>query len=100
MTNVGSRPTFESDGRVLAEAHLIDFEGDLYGRRLELSFLHHLRRSGASAGSKRLRKQIACRCRGGAPTIGGALSSPDTSEQRLPGGPAAGVIPASGWASR
>ncbi len=41
--NVGSRPTFESDGRLLIEAHLIDFDGDLYDSTLRLSFLERLR---------------------------------------------------------
>ena len=42
VTNVGTRPTFEP-GRVLCEAHLLDFEGDLYGRRLALSFVSRIR---------------------------------------------------------
>jgi riboflavin kinase/FMN adenylyltransferase len=58
VTNVGSRPTFESEGRVLAEAHLIDFEGDLYGRRIEISFLHHLRPERRFSGIEALRTQI------------------------------------------
>ena len=37
VTNVGTRPTFEP-GRVLVEAHLIDMEGDFYGRPVEVSF--------------------------------------------------------------
>jgi riboflavin kinase / FMN adenylyltransferase len=41
--SIGVRPTFESDGERLTEAHLIDFEGDLYGRLLELRFLERLR---------------------------------------------------------
>ncbi len=43
VANVGVRPTFEAAGRVLAEAHLLDFDGDLYGRRIDLSFVFHLR---------------------------------------------------------
>ncbi len=58
VTNVGSRPTFESEGRVLAEAHLIDFEGDLYGRRIEVFFLHHLRPEQRFSGIEALREQI------------------------------------------
>ncbi len=42
VTNVGTRPTFEP-GRVLTEAHLLDFEGDLYGQRLALSFVRRIR---------------------------------------------------------
>lgn len=41
--NVGVRPTFESDGDLLVEAHLVDFDGDLYGRTLRLVFLDRLR---------------------------------------------------------
>jgi riboflavin kinase/FMN adenylyltransferase len=58
VTNVGIRPTFESDGRVLTEAHLIGFEGDLYGRRLEVFFLHHLRPEQRFNGIDDLRRQI------------------------------------------
>jgi len=41
--NVGVRPTFETDGGVLVEAHLIGFDGDLYGRRLRIAFLERIR---------------------------------------------------------
>ena len=42
-TNVGVRPTFVTGRGVLAEAYLLGFEGDLYGRQLRLSFLARLR---------------------------------------------------------
>jgi riboflavin kinase / FMN adenylyltransferase len=38
----GKRPTFDSD-RLFAEAFLFDFEGDVYGRRLAVSFIHFIR---------------------------------------------------------
>jgi riboflavin kinase/FMN adenylyltransferase len=41
--NVGVRPTFETDGGLLVEAHLIGFDGDLYGRRLRIAFLERIR---------------------------------------------------------
>ena len=41
--NVGVRPTFETGRGVLIEAHLIDFEGDLYGRDIRIAFLERLR---------------------------------------------------------
>jgi riboflavin kinase/FMN adenylyltransferase len=41
--NVGVRPTFEADGDLLVEAHLVDFEGDLYGQTVRLAFLERLR---------------------------------------------------------
>ncbi len=41
--NVGVRPTFESGRGLLVEAHLLDFEGDLYGATLRIAFLERLR---------------------------------------------------------
>jgi riboflavin kinase/FMN adenylyltransferase len=47
VVNVGKRPTFTrgvaGEVRETIEAHLLDFEGDLYGEWLELSFLHRHR---------------------------------------------------------
>ena len=43
---------------MLAEAHLIDFEGDLYGRHVELSFEHHLRPEQRFPDPEALRVQI------------------------------------------
>jgi riboflavin kinase/FMN adenylyltransferase len=40
--SVGVRPTF-GGGELLVEAYLIDFEGDLYGRHLQLELLERLR---------------------------------------------------------
>lgn len=41
MANLGTRPTFGAGRSV--EAHLFDFEGDLYGRRLRLGLVARLR---------------------------------------------------------
>jgi riboflavin kinase / FMN adenylyltransferase len=41
--SVGSNPTFVTGGGITVEAHLLDFDGDLYGRRLRLAVLHRLR---------------------------------------------------------
>ena len=42
VANVGTRPTVDGvDNRL--EVHLLDFAGDLYGRYLEVEFLHFLR---------------------------------------------------------
>lgn len=42
VVNVGRRPTF-GGGAVLLEAHLLDFDGDLYGRTLRVEFEARLR---------------------------------------------------------
>lgn len=59
VTNVGRRPTFRDGQGLMAEAHLIDFEGDLYGRNLELSFEIRLRPEQKFDGVDALREQIA-----------------------------------------
>ena len=41
--SVGKRPTFYEDGEQLIEAHLLGFEGDLYGAHARVSFGHRLR---------------------------------------------------------
>jgi len=41
--SVGRRPTFYESAEPLIEAHLIGFEGDLYGRTARISFLERLR---------------------------------------------------------
>jgi riboflavin kinase / FMN adenylyltransferase len=41
--NVGVRPTFESGRGLLVEAHLIGFEGDIYGETLRIAFLERMR---------------------------------------------------------
>ena len=42
VASVGVNPTF-GGGALSVEAHLLDFDGDLYGRRLTLTFEHRLR---------------------------------------------------------
>jgi riboflavin kinase/FMN adenylyltransferase len=41
--NVGVRPMFETGRGLLVEAHLIGFEGDIYGEMLRIAFLERLR---------------------------------------------------------
>ncbi len=42
-TSLGTNPTFVSGGALTLEAHLLDFEGDLYDQRLRVCFLERLR---------------------------------------------------------
>ena len=41
--NVGVRPTFETGRGLLVEAHLIDFDDDIYGETLRIAFVERLR---------------------------------------------------------
>ena len=42
ITNYGARPTFENQ-QVWTESHLIQFNGDLYGKTLKVEFIRRLR---------------------------------------------------------
>jgi riboflavin kinase/FMN adenylyltransferase len=57
VVNVGQRPTF-GGGSVRIEAHLLDFDGDLYGRHLRLSFTFRLRDERRFEGAAALVAQI------------------------------------------
>lgn len=61
VTNIGFRPTVagESPTEPTLEVHLLDFEGDLYGRALELEFVEHLRDERRFPGLEALREQIS-----------------------------------------
>jgi riboflavin kinase / FMN adenylyltransferase len=56
--NVGVRPTFETGRGLLVEAHLIGFEGDLYGETLRIAFLERLRGERAFDGVDALVEQM------------------------------------------
>jgi riboflavin kinase / FMN adenylyltransferase len=57
VVNLGRRPTF-GGGSLQLEAHLLDFDGDLYGRRLRLFFVERLREERAFEGPQALVRQI------------------------------------------
>ena len=57
-TNVGVAPTFDQrDCRV--EAHLLGYQGDLYGRVVEVTFVERLRPEKRFSGADELKEQIA-----------------------------------------
>ena len=41
--NVGVRPTFDTGRGLVVEAHLIEFDGDLYGQTLRIAFVERMR---------------------------------------------------------
>ncbi len=61
VANIGFRPTVDPDPprRPLVEVHVLDFEGDLYGQRVELEFVARLRGEKRFAGLDELAAQIA-----------------------------------------
>lgn len=66
VTNIGVRPTFGEANRPTVEAHLLDFDEDLYGRRLRLGFVQRLRDERAFANVEALKVQIAADARAAA----------------------------------
>jgi riboflavin kinase/FMN adenylyltransferase len=58
MTNVGLRPTFNGE-RLCVETHLLDFDQDLYGQRIEILFLERLRDEQRFEGPLQLADQLA-----------------------------------------
>lgn len=58
--NIGRRPTFyEAAGRSLIECHLLDFDGDLYGRTLAIEIIGRLRDEQRFEGLSELTAQLA-----------------------------------------
>ena len=57
VANLGNRPTVDGANHTL-EVHLFNYSGDLYGRRLEVDFVHHLRDERKFASLDELRAQI------------------------------------------
>ena len=58
VVNIGVRPTF-AETTLAIEAHLLDFTGDLYGRRMRLDFMLHLREEMRFPSVEDLKAQIA-----------------------------------------
>jgi riboflavin kinase/FMN adenylyltransferase len=60
VLNIGLRPTLQNPQPELrVEAHLLDFDADLYGQELEILFVDRLRGERQFASLKELRGQIA-----------------------------------------
>lgn len=58
VANLGMRPTVEGEKRLL-EIHIFDFQGNLYGDVLIVSFLRHIREERKFASVEQLKEQIA-----------------------------------------
>ena len=43
ICNVGTKPTVSEEQRILMETHLFDFEGEIYGKTVEIQFLQYER---------------------------------------------------------
>jgi len=43
LASIGVRPTFEDSGVPIVEVWISDFDRDIYGKRMKVSFIHRLR---------------------------------------------------------
>jgi riboflavin kinase/FMN adenylyltransferase len=60
VCNVGVKPTVETDAKLVAEAHLFEFDGrDLYGEAIRIQFVARLRDERRFPSVEALRAQIA-----------------------------------------
>jgi riboflavin kinase/FMN adenylyltransferase len=72
---LGTRPTFD-DGAPVLEVFLLDFDGDLYGRRIEVEFIDHLREDLRFDDIEALKVQMAKDCARAAEILAAAPARP------------------------
>lgn len=58
MANIGTRPTFHDGGGRTIEVHILDFEADIYGRRIAITFLRKIRDEKPFGSVKELKRQL------------------------------------------
>lgn len=58
VINIGTRPTVNGEG-ITAETHILDFDGDLYGKKITVAFCKFLRPEQKFANLDELKAQIA-----------------------------------------
>lgn len=58
VTNIGLRPTFGAGDDVSVETHILNYSGDLYGRRVRVELYKYLRAERKFASNEELKRQI------------------------------------------
>ena len=58
MTNVGLNPTVEHIRRPKVETHVLDFDRELYGQRVQITFYQKIRDEQAFSGVEQLKQQL------------------------------------------
>ena len=72
---LGTRPTFD-DGAPVLEVFLFDFDGDLYGRDIDVEFIDFIRQDLRFAGAEALKVQMAQDCNAARKVLAAAPASP------------------------
>lgn len=58
VANIGTRPTLGESIKAVLEIHLLDFHGDLYGKRIDVTFHHKIRDEQKFESLDALKQQI------------------------------------------
>jgi len=58
VTNIGRNPTFEGQMHRSVETHILDFNEDIYGKKIEVYFISKIRNEKKFGGKEELIKQI------------------------------------------
>lgn len=58
VTNVGYRPTVDREGAPTVETLLLQFDGDLYGKRIEVALYHFLRPTVRMASLEEVKRRV------------------------------------------
>lgn len=58
--NIGYNPSFNLQDTLSLEAHIFDFDNDIYGEMITIQFVEHLRDEQKFSGIEALAKQLAC----------------------------------------
>lgn len=58
ITNVGTRPTVDDAAKITIETHVLDYNGDLYGKIIEVDLVYRIRDIKKFANTQQLLKQI------------------------------------------
>lgn len=58
VTNVGTRPSIDNDKKVLIEAHILNFDSDIYGETIKVDFYKYIRGIQKFASLEEVKKQV------------------------------------------
>lgn len=59
LTNMGYRPTLNKDEGIHIETHILEFDGDIYGQKIEIQFVEKIRSEKRFDSFDELKNQIA-----------------------------------------
>ena len=99
VTNVGTRPTVYAEHPRLVECHVLDFDRDIYGERVELQLLQPPARraqvpvGGGPAPADRRRRRGGARILRGRQLLPRARARPAADSERGSGAPPAAAFP-------